>query len=90
MPEHLNRQFLPQPNIIKPVIITRNISFRQAINWHMDMIRKNDSKHFQVTEINFIILNLILMANCGAVGGHLKHSLRTRMGRNAHENFKIY
>jgi len=41
-------------------------------------------------EINSLILSLILMVNCGAGGSHLKHSLRTRMGRNFHENIKIY
>jgi len=56
----------------------------------MDMIRRKASKRFQVTEINFLILNLILTANCGAGGGHLKHSPRKRIGRNAHENIKIY
>jgi hypothetical protein len=56
----------------------------------MDMIGKKASKRFYVMEINSRILTLILMANCGAGGGHLKHSLWTRMGRNAHENIKIY
>jgi len=39
-------------------------------------------------EINSLILTIIFMANCGAGGGHSKHSLRTRMGRNALENIK--